>query len=472
MRVLVVDDDPVALTLATTVVRALGHAVLTASSGEQAWALLEHEHVDVVVTDREMPGLDGLELCRRLRTRTAVGAQDPAPSGAGYCYVIVLTSHDSPDAAHEGITAGADDYLAKPLNGHELRLRLLSAQRVTDVHRQLRRQTSELAALGQAQHALARRDLLTSLPNRLALTEHLERLDANLRRYGRGFSVAVLDVDHFKSLNDVAGHAAGDTALREVAQALVAQVRDTDGLYRYGGEEFVHVIETPSASAATAAVERLRAAVRDLGLPHPGQPGRHVSLSAGVASTGDDGRDDSRTLLEAADRALYEAKAHGRDQTRHADPDVPPDAEGRPRAARAPAPATGAVGGPGTADAAPFVDPSPLRRMQSLGRQIGRDLADEVVGTWQRQCQQRLAVLGAAVRDGDAEALRRAAHSLKGSSATVGAVVLAAICSELERSDSWPERSRLARDAAECAVVTQAALVGQLHALAEEHVAR
>jgi two-component system chemotaxis response regulator CheY len=317
--VLVVDDDAVGLTLAATVVQTLGHAVDTAASGPEAWQLLELTHYDVLVTDLEMPGLDGLALCERLRAQEAVGARTGVD--AGYCYVVILTGHDSVDEAYAGMAAGADDYLAKPLDGQELRLRLLSAQRVTDLHRQLARQHLELNAIGEAQHALARRDVLTLLPNRLALQEHLDRLDANARRYGRGFSLAVLDIDHFKGINDVAGHTAGDVVLRQVARTLLSQVRETDGLYRFGGEEFVHVVETASPEAAHAAVERLRAAVRELALPHQARPGECVTLSAGVATGGDGSEVRSSVLLEQADAALYLAKHSGRDRTRrHDDP--------------------------------------------------------------------------------------------------------------------------------------------------------
>jgi two-component system chemotaxis response regulator CheY len=290
--------------LAATVVETLGHVVETATSGLDAWALLERTHYDVLVTDRAMPGLDGLALCERVRARGTTGAGTTGDLDGGYCYVVILTGHDSAEEAYAGIAAGADDYLAKPLNGQELRLRLLSAQRVTDMHRQLTRQHLELNAIGEAQHALARRDVLTLLPNRLALQEHLDRLDANARRYGRGFSLAVLDIDHFKGVNDVAGHAAGDDVLRRLAAALLTTVRETDGLYRYGGEEFVHVIETASQDAAFAAVERLRASVLELALPHHGRPGECVTVSAGVATSEDGTEVLSSVLLERADAAL------------------------------------------------------------------------------------------------------------------------------------------------------------------------
>ena len=478
MKVLVVDDDPVSLMLAATVVETLGHDVTTASSGPAAWELLERAHYDVLVTDREMPELDGLALCGRVRARassglTASGDDGGTDRGAegGYCYVVILTGHDSAEEAYAGICAGADDYLTKPLNGHELRLRLISAQRVTDMHRQLSRQHQELNAIGEAQHALARRDVLTLLPNRLALQEHLDRLDANARRYGRGFSLAVLDIDHFKSVNDIAGHAAGDEVLRRLATTLLAGVRETDGLYRYGGEEFVHVVETSSATAAHAAVERLRAAVGQLALPHDGRPGEAVTLSAGVATNPDGAGVPSQVLLERADAALYLAKQSGRDQTRsHGAPD---DGTAAPDGRRTVRPADVVAGGPAVSRAVvprpvvqgPALDPAPLQRMHDLGRQIGRHLADEIVQTWLRQSGQTMVVLHAAVRDGDPAALRSAAHTLKGSSGTVGATALAAVCSELEAHTSWADCDELVQRAGRLLTPTNDALRALLRSL-------
>ena len=469
MKVLVVDDDPVGLMLAATVVETLGHVVETATSGLAAWELLEQTHYDVLVTDREMPGLDGLALCERVRARATVGARTAADLDGGYCYVIILTGHDSAEEAYAGIAAGADDYLTKPLNGQELRLRLLSAQRVTDMHRQLTRQHLELNAIGEAQHALARRDALTLLPNRLALQEHLDRLDANARRYGRGFSLAVLDIDHFKTVNDVAGHAAGDDVLRRLAAALQGRVRETDGLYRYGGEEFVHVIETDSPEAAFTAVERLRAAALELALPHQGRPGECVTLSAGVATSEDGTGASSELLLERADAALYLAKQHGRDQTRrHAAPAGPPGADApvvtapvQRRPLDEPRPG---------AEDVPVLDAAPLQRMHQLGRQIGRHLADEIVQTWLRQSAETMTVLQTAVRDGDPAALRAAAHTLKGSSATVGAAALAAVCSDLEDHAAWRECEALVQGAARLLTPTNDALRQLLRALMLESI--
>ncbi len=462
MKVLVVDDDPVSLVLAATVVETLGHVVDTAPTGLAAWELLEQSHYDVLVTDREMPGLDGLALCERVRARGTLDGPPAADGEGGYCYVVMLTGHDSPEEAFAGISAGADDYLTKPLNGHELRLRLLSAQRVTDMHRQMAQQRVELNAIGEAQHALARRDVLTLLPNRLAMHEHLDRLDAYARRYGRGFSVAVLDIDHFKGVNDVAGHAAGDDVLRRLAAALQAQVRETDGLYRYGGEELVHVVETASPEAALAAVERLRLAARELALPHEGRPGERVTLSAGVATCEDGAGVPSQALLEQADAALYAAKQAGRDQTRqHRAPQRPTTAVADVVDGPAPAEVPAAV-------SHVLLDRGPLERMHQLGRQVGRHLADEIVRTWLRQSAQAVAAMQTAVRERDPSALRSAAHTLKGSSATVGAEALAAACSDLEGAHGWDDSQVLLDHAGALLSPTNDALRSLLRSLMVE----
>ena len=319
MKVLVVDADPASRLLATALVEQLGHTVVPAGDGDAAWALLQADAYDVLLTDREMPGLDGVALCRRLRERDAAGRVVPdGVPGAAYCYVVLLTGHDSDDEAREGLDAGADDYLSKPLQSEDLRRRLLVAERVTALHQRLHRQHTVLAQLGQAQHALARRDALTLLPNRLALQEHLARLDSGAQRHDRGFSIAMVDVDHFKSFNDAAGHAAGDEVLRRLVDVMGGQVRRSECLYRYGGEEFVHVTEADRPGDALASAQRLCRVVQELALPHPGRDGLPVSVSAGVATSSPGAT--SRSVMEAADGALYRAKQAGRDRAVHARP--------------------------------------------------------------------------------------------------------------------------------------------------------
>ncbi len=209
-----------------------------------------------------MPVLGGLELCRRLREQGPAGLDGPVGTAESrhvrYTHLILVTAHDSWSDALVGMQAGADDYLSKPVSSAQLELRLIAAQRVTDLHRSLERQQQDLVDLGNSQHALARRDPLTGLPNRRALQEDLDRLHARVSRHGRGFSVAMFDIDHFKSFNDTAGHLEGDRVLERVADALSSRVRSTDGLYRYGGEEFALLLDTADRVGAHTGADRLR----------------------------------------------------------------------------------------------------------------------------------------------------------------------------------------------------------------------
>jgi two-component system chemotaxis response regulator CheY len=442
MKILVVDDDPVGRMVSRTVVESLGHDVTAASDGEQAWHLLRTEGFDVVVTDREMPGLDGLELCRRLR---ALGRDEPGERA--YTYVVLVTGHDAHDAALEGMQAGADDYLGKPLDADLLRLRLIAAERVTRLHAQLAAQQRELAALTDAEHELARKDPLTLLPNRRALQEELDRLDARAQRSGARYHLALLDVDHFKGYNDAAGHVAGDDALRRLAAAMSAEVRLSDGLYRYGGEAFVHVIDGGSPEGALRAVERLREAVVELALPHASRTGQVLTVSAGMAGS-EPGQTASAEALGAADTALYRAKSSGRNRTEQADPATDAALSRRPKS-------TGD-------DNDSLLDPVPLEAMDVMGRRIGRALAEEVVDTYLRQSGERVTSMQAALDRRSADELTRGAHALLGSSATIGATAVSQVCAELEQAHLWQRRSELMDELHTLAAATDRALSAHL----------
>jgi two-component system, cell cycle response regulator len=296
MRILAVDDDAVSRVVVQAMVTSLGHDCIVAANGREAWALLRDTPVDVVISDRVMPDMDGLELCRLIREE----------STSGYTYVVLASGLDEPAQAREGMLAGADDYLSKPLDRDELHLRLIAAERVSALHRRLE-------AVGEELRATARRDPLTGLSNRLQLSEDVAALEDGVARYGHRYSVALLDVDHFKAYNDLYGHPAGDEALRAVAAVLAANSRVGDRCYRYGGEEFLCVFPEQTAEQALTAVNRARTAVRDLAVPHSGSPEHGVlTVSAGVADLAP-GSTGAAAALQRADEALYRAKAAGRD---------------------------------------------------------------------------------------------------------------------------------------------------------------
>ena len=303
MRILVVDDEPLSRLVVQAAVDQLGHQWTAAEDGEAAWRCFSQDKPDVLITDLLMPGVDGLELCRQVRGDTR----------AGYTYIILITVLGDRQDIIRGMEAGADDYLVKPLQLFDLQARLIAAQRVTDLHAELDRHRAQLAHL-------ARHDPLTGLSNRRSLDEDLEVLHARSQRYGRGFALAMCDLDRFKAYNDTHGHQAGDQALRAVAATIAGEVRGGDGVYRYGGEEFLLVLPEQTLDTALVAVERVRSAVERLAIPQPAAgPGGILTLSAGIAAFGPGEATTAEELLGKADAALYRAKSAGRNQLALAD---------------------------------------------------------------------------------------------------------------------------------------------------------
>lgn len=297
MRILVAEDEAIPRRILRAALESLGHECLVAENGREAWEVFSASPgVDVVISDRLMPGMDGLELCRKIR----------AEGGDGYAYFVFLTALGEKEEVIDGIRAGADDYLGKPLDFDELRVRLISAARVTGLHKRLSEQKREL-------YRQARKDPLTGLGNRLALHEDLEVLVARARRYGHGYCVALYDVDNFKTYNDLYGHLAGDEVLRGVANALAGRSRGGDAAYRYGGEEFLVVMPEQTLESARAAADLVRRAIEDLRIPvAAGESPVAITVSAGVAALGPGESADA--WLREADAALYRAKESGRNR--------------------------------------------------------------------------------------------------------------------------------------------------------------
>lgn len=308
MKILIAEDDAVSRMILRRAVEKIGHECLAAAEGEEAWGLYKKTpDIDVIISDWMMPGLDGLELCRRVRD----------DEREGYTYFILLTALGDREHLLRGLEAGADDYLSKPLDRDELGMRLTSALRVTELHRRLAFQNGELEKLNRMLFEQSRQDPLTSLGNRLRLREDLQVLQNRTERYGHNYAVVLCDVDFFKAYNDRYGHLAGDDVLRRVAATIAAGLRAGDTAYRYGGEEFLMVLPEQDAEAAAAA-DRLRRAVEDLAIPHADGTRRGVvTISAGVAISARDA--DTDALLKAADTALYAAKRAGRNRVSRAE---------------------------------------------------------------------------------------------------------------------------------------------------------
>jgi two-component system chemotaxis response regulator CheY len=304
MRILVADDDPTSRLIVATALHSLGHDCATVTDGALAWEAFQQHQPDVVISDWMMPGLTGLELCRRIRKH----------DNGRYVYFIMVSGQRLVDEILEGMTAGADDYLIKPLDPDDLQARLIAASRVTSLHQQLAEQRTQLESLNEELAAIARHDPLTGLGNRRALQEDLELLEARVSRYGHRYCMALIDVDHFKSYNDTYGHQAGDEVLRSVAEQLTACARTGDALYRYGGEEFLCIFPEQSMPSGTHAVDRMRVGVQDLSLPHGSNPFGVLTVSAGLAMLDPENIRPASAVIKEADVALYRAKQLGRNR--------------------------------------------------------------------------------------------------------------------------------------------------------------
>lgn len=299
MRVLVADDDAITRRILQISVTRLGHTAVLAKDGAEAWELFQKDNIDAIVSDWTMPGIDGLELCKRVR----------GTGGSKYTYFILLTANDEKHHFLSGMQAGADDYLRKPPDPEELEVRLTAAARITTLHRQLSRHSAELERLNRMLFEQGRTDPLTGIGNRLRMQEDLAQQWSRAQRYDQPFCVALCDVDHFKMYNDSCGHQAGDNVLSMVARTLSTSLRGGDAVYRYGGEEFLVVLPEPAAGTAVIAMNRLREAVEQLGIENPAVL-RKLSMSIGIArSVSESSVDD---LIKHADIALYVAKSRGR----------------------------------------------------------------------------------------------------------------------------------------------------------------
>ena len=297
-RVLVIDDDPDTCGFLLTALTHAGFEVETRLDGPSALASFRTNPHDVVITDIRMPEMDGLEVLRNLK------AIDPDVG----VIIVSATVEDRTGIAIDAMRGGATDYFIKPLSDRaELERAVANAVRRRAARRE---QVKALHELEQR----ARTDPLTGLANRLELEQRLREEFSRVGRGGEEFSLAVFDVDSFKTINDTYGHLFGDTVLKSVADALRENCRAYDVKARYGGDEFVVVMPYTNLEQGVAVVEKIRRAVLGLGLSINGSPLR-LTLSAGVTSTvGREGL-SPEALIRRADLALYEAKSTGRNQT-------------------------------------------------------------------------------------------------------------------------------------------------------------
>jgi two-component system cell cycle response regulator len=294
MKILIADDSLVSRHLLQTALQRWGYEVVVACDGEEAWGLLQQEDAPrLAVLDWMMPGMTGLEVCRLVRQKS----REP------YTYILLLTSKSLKEDLIEGMEAGADDYIVKPFDQHELQVRLRAGTRIVNLQ-------AELLATREALREQATHDSLTKLWNRSSILDILAReLERGMREHSP-VGVVLTDLDHFKVINDTYGHLMGDAILREAARRMQSSIRPYDSIGRYGGEEFLIVLPGCDESATRAQAERMRLAVS-------GE--RMLVENARIAVTASFGATSApfaaatpEALIRIADEALYRAKREGR----------------------------------------------------------------------------------------------------------------------------------------------------------------
>jgi two-component system cell cycle response regulator len=297
MKILLAEDSGMIRLLLHRVLTNEGYEVVFAENGEEALRVLQSpEPPPIALLDWMMPGIDGLEVCRRVRAE----GREP------YVYIILLTGKDLREDLVRGLAAGADDYLTKPFDNAELQARIRAGRRIVD-------QQGELIAAREALREQATTDALTAIANRRTLLEALTRELERSSRLEVPCALLFVDLDHFKRVNDVHGHGGGDVVLREAAAAMRDILRPYDVIGRYGGEEFAIVLPGCDATGAAIAAERVREAVASMRVVLGGKK-VPVTCSVGVAVATTGAEPDRDALLAAADRAMYQAKGAGRNR--------------------------------------------------------------------------------------------------------------------------------------------------------------
>lgn len=301
MKILIAEDDVTSRLILENMLTKWGYDVVSATDGNDAWEKLQEEDAPrLVILDWMMPGIEGIEICRRIRENSKSEDQ--------YTYLTLLTAKESKENIVTGMEAGADDYVTKPFDMHELRVRVRAGERIVQLQ-------SDLLEAKKKLEIQSRTDPLTGVLNRRAILSQIGYELSRAKRNNTHISISMLDLDHFKNINDTFGHLAGDAVLRECIHRVESAVRAYDSVGRFGGEEFIVVLpETNEADAFSVAERiRLRIAEKDANVD-----GISISfaISQGLATcTGDESVDN---LIAMADRALYRAKENGRNRVEKA----------------------------------------------------------------------------------------------------------------------------------------------------------
>lgn len=306
LKVLVVEDSKVTLKVLCNFLERMGISqLLKAETGAAAIELYRKERPDIILLDAQLPDIDGFEIAEQIRK---------TEKNDDWTAIIFLTSMTKDADLARGIEVGGDDYLLKPVSEVVLQAKVRAMQRLVEMQRSLVYVTHQLNAANKELQRLSTIDGFTGIPNRRMFDELSVREWRRCERMKKPLALVMLDIDNFKLFNDEYGHQAGDECLRAVAgQVARAAPRAADLAARYGGEEFVLVLGETDSDGARWVAENVRQHVSELGIPHA-TPSRRVTISCGISSILPQSGLSFETLLRSADRALYQAKAAGRDK--------------------------------------------------------------------------------------------------------------------------------------------------------------
>ncbi len=299
MKVLIVEDDRAVMMLTSAYIRSFGHEIETAVSGEEALEKFDPNHIDMVLMDYMLPGINGFETTMRLRE---IYEDEWFP-------IIFLTSAHEDEHLSQGLAAGGDDYLYKPVTPVVLEAKLKAMQRIVSMQQ-------ELLSVNKQLEQLSVMDGLTQIYNRRGFDRAMESEWKRMQRDKNQLTLLLIDVDYFKKFNDHYGHQAGDDCLIQIAKALDEQLyRPADITARYGGEEFAVLLPGTDTAGAEEVAKRILQVVHAMAIPHEkSDVADHVTISIGVASSDQNLNDSIENLIKSTDKTLYQAKRDGRNR--------------------------------------------------------------------------------------------------------------------------------------------------------------